>query len=122
MPLTNGSGYGGGQKTYGSGSGLGSATLIFRFRTVKLRGRSEAADTISQLIDYEQFCGTAATDKDNTGLHILRKQIISDTKHYVISYNYSYYIDICVRIFGSFIMLASCFQIWIEFIWIRIRI
>jgi hypothetical protein len=81
MPLTNGSGSGGGQKTYGSGSGLGSATLIFRFRTVKLRGRSEAADTISQLIDYEQFCGTAATDKDNTGLHILRKQIISDSQY-----------------------------------------
>jgi hypothetical protein len=109
MPLTNGSGYGGGQKTYGSGSGLGSATLIFRFRTVKLRGRSEAADTISQLIDYEQFCGTAATDKDNTGLHILRKQIISDTKHYVISYNYSYYIDICVRILNIWLLHYASF-------------
>jgi hypothetical protein len=74
----------GGPKLYGSdGFGFGSATLIFRFRTVKLRGRSEAADTISQLIDYEQFCGTAATDKDNTGLHILRKHIISHAQHYV---------------------------------------
>jgi hypothetical protein len=47
--------------------------MIFRFRIVKLRGRSEAAVTIRELIDYEQFCGSAATDKDNTGVHILRK-------------------------------------------------
>jgi hypothetical protein len=87
--LTNGSGSRGGPKTYGSGFGPGSATLIFRFRTVKLRGRSEAADRIRELIDYEEFCGTAANDKDNTGLHILRKQIISYTQHYVFPYSYS---------------------------------
>jgi hypothetical protein len=46
---------------------------IFRFRTVKLRGRSEAADSISQLVDYEEFCGSAATDKD-AGISILRKK------------------------------------------------
>ncbi len=91
---------------------------------MKLRGRSEAADTISQLIDYEEFCGTAATDKDNTGLHILRKQIISDAQHwYVFPYSYSYYIDICVRLFGFFIMLVFCFRIWIEcmFSWMRTK-
>lgn len=41
------------------------------FRTVKLRGRKINCEvcgerpTISQLIDYEQFCGMKATDKDS---------------------------------------------------------
>lgn len=46
------------------------------FRTVKLRGRRENCDicsetpTITKLIDYEQFCGMKASDKD-TKLNVL---------------------------------------------------
>merc|ERR1712156_10525 len=38
--------------------------LSTRFTTVKLRPRSEKADKIEKLIDYEQFCGSKASDKD----------------------------------------------------------
>ena len=37
--------------------------LSCRFTSVKLRPRSEKADLIEKLIDYEQFCGAKATDK-----------------------------------------------------------
>ena len=37
--------------------------LSCRFTSVKLRPRSEKADQIEKLIDYEQFCGAKATDK-----------------------------------------------------------
>ena len=37
--------------------------LSCRFTSVKLRPRSEKADQIKKLIDYEQFCGAKATDK-----------------------------------------------------------
>lgn len=46
------------------------------FRTIKLRGRNKncavcgESPTITKLIDYEQFCGMAATDKDS-GLKLL---------------------------------------------------
>ena len=46
------------------------------FRTIKLRGRRKVCDvcgespTIKELIDYELFCGMAATDKDS-GLNLL---------------------------------------------------
>jgi adenylyltransferase and sulfurtransferase len=46
------------------------------FRTIKLRGRRENCTvcgenpTITELIDYVQFCGMAATDKDS-GLNLL---------------------------------------------------
>lgn len=46
------------------------------FRTIKLRGRRENCavcgdnSTITELIDYVQFCGMAATDKDS-GLNLL---------------------------------------------------
>ena len=39
--------------------------LSTRFTTVKLRPRSEKADLIDKLIDYEQFCGSKASDKDS---------------------------------------------------------
>lgn len=45
--------------------------LEARFRTVRLRGRSEAAETISQLVDYEEFCGAPPTDKDGAGITLL---------------------------------------------------
>lgn len=51
----------------------GTQTL---FRTVKLRGKRENCDvcsetpTITKLIDYEQFCGMNASDKD-TKLNVL---------------------------------------------------
>lgn len=47
------------------------------FRNIKLRGKRENCDvcsdnpTIKQLIDYEQFCGMAASDKDS-GQSILK--------------------------------------------------
>lgn len=50
--------------------------LACSFRTVKLRGKQKNCEvcgespTIKELIDYEQFCGMAATDKDS-GLNIL---------------------------------------------------
>lgn len=46
------------------------------FRTIKLRGKNKNcavcgdSPTIEKLIDYEQFCGMAATDKDS-GLTLL---------------------------------------------------
>lgn len=46
------------------------------FRTIRLRGKKESCDVcganpkITKLIDYEQFCGMAATDKDS-GLQLL---------------------------------------------------
>lgn len=48
------------------------------FRTIKLRGKRKDCDVcsesplIKELIDYEQFCGMAATDKDS-GLNVLNQ-------------------------------------------------
>lgn len=59
------------------------------FRRIKLRGRKENCDicgtkpTLTQLIDYEQFCGMKASDKD-AGLNILREDeriSVSDYKN-----------------------------------------
>ena len=38
--------------------------LSTRFTTVKLRPRKVVSEKIDRLIDYEQFCGAKATDKD----------------------------------------------------------
>lgn len=57
------------------GTSLAQKLLLFdglqgNFHTVRLRGMKSTCDicgeapTIKQLIDYEQFCGAAATDKD----------------------------------------------------------
>jgi len=59
-------------------SSLSGKLLLFdgiesRFRTVKLRPRTEEGGQISKLIDYVQFCGSGATDKDE-GINILRKE------------------------------------------------
>lgn len=46
--------------------------LLCSFRKIKLRGRKENCDacgdspTITELIDYEQFCGMKASDKDSS--------------------------------------------------------
>lgn len=53
----------------GFGSSLSGKMLLFdgysgTFRTVKLRPRQEKAVQITKLIDYEQFCGALATDKE----------------------------------------------------------
>jgi len=58
-------------------SSLSGKLLLFdgqesRFRTVKLRPRTEDGGKINQLIDYVQFCGSGATDKDE-GISILDK-------------------------------------------------
>lgn len=51
--------------------------LSCSFRKIKLRGKKENCDvcgtspSITNLIDYEQFCGMRASDKD-TGLNILK--------------------------------------------------
>ncbi|XP_047484067.1 adenylyltransferase and sulfurtransferase MOCS3-like isoform X2 [Penaeus chinensis] len=66
------------------GSPLSQSLLLFdglygTFRTVKLRGHKSTCEvcgdnpTITKLIDYEQFCGAAATDKD-TGLSLLGRE------------------------------------------------
>lgn len=49
-----------------SGKMLLFDSLSFRFTTVKLRPRSANADKIEKLIDYEQFCGAKASDKDKS--------------------------------------------------------
>lgn len=67
----------------GVGTPLSEKLLVFdglrgTFLTVKLRGRKSTCDvcgeqpTIDHLIDYEQFCGAAATDKDK-GLTLLER-------------------------------------------------
>jgi adenylyltransferase and sulfurtransferase len=49
------------------------------FRNIKLRAKKDDCEvcgsnpTITELIDYEQFCGMAATDKDS-GLNLLKKE------------------------------------------------
>ena len=53
----------------GAGSTLNGRLLLYdglesRFRVVKLRGRTSQAEDVKQLIDYVQFCGSGATDKD----------------------------------------------------------
>lgn len=53
------------------------------FRNIRLRGRNPGCDacgdapTITSLIDYEQFCGTKATDKDTALKLLAREQRIS---------------------------------------------
>lgn len=65
------------------GTPLSQKLLVFdgrqgMFLTVKLRGRNSTCDvcgeepSIKHLIDYEQFCGAAPTDKDK-GLTLLEK-------------------------------------------------
>jgi len=59
----------------GVGSTLSGRLLLYdglesRFRVVKLRGRTREADEVKELIDYVQFCGSGATDKDE-GIDIL---------------------------------------------------
>lgn len=44
-------------------------------RVVKLRPRrKEATESVTHLVDYVQFCGAAATDKDAAGLNILDRE------------------------------------------------
>eukprot|EP00088_Acartia_fossae_P037615 TRINITY_DN3880_c0_g1_i4.p1 TRINITY_DN3880_c0_g1~~TRINITY_DN3880_c0_g1_i4.p1 ORF type:complete len:466 (-),score=72.43 TRINITY_DN3880_c0_g1_i4:261-1616(-) len=63
-------------------SSLSGKLLLFdgtesRFRTVKLRSRTTEGASITKLIDYVQFCGSGAHDKDE-GIQILtRDQRIS---------------------------------------------
>ena len=54
----------------GLGTSYSGTMMIFdgaegRVRNIKLRGRSEAeASRVTGLVDYVQFCGAAATDKE----------------------------------------------------------
>lgn len=59
------------------------------FRSIKLRGKKDDCEvcgsnpSITRLIDYEQFCGMAATDKDS-GLNLLEASeriSVNDYKH-----------------------------------------
>ena len=60
----------------GLGTSYSGTMMIFdgaegRVRNIKLRGRSEAeASRVTELVDYVQFCGAAATDKEG-GVSIL---------------------------------------------------
>ncbi|KAH9499641.1 Molybdenum cofactor synthesis protein 3 [Bulinus truncatus] len=100
----------------GIGSSFKQRLLLFdaldgTFRTVKLRPRSKnclvcgETPLISQLIDYEQFCGTKATDKDHK-LHILEdsqrisakeySQMLSNqTPHVLVDVRPAVELDIC---------------------------
>lgn len=57
------------------------------FRTVKLRGKKPTCEicsdnpTITKLIDYEQFCGMAASDKDS-GIFVLNSDERISVKEY----------------------------------------
>ncbi|KAK6183525.1 hypothetical protein SNE40_010995 [Patella caerulea] len=73
-------------------SSFGQRMLLFdaidgTFRCVKLRGRQPScpvcgdAPTITQLIDYEQFCGAKASDKDKA-MNILEKEQRMSAKEY----------------------------------------
>jgi len=64
--------------TQGSSS-LGGKLLLFdaleaKFRMVKLRNRNPDVALVDRLIDYVQFCGSGATDKEQ-GISILDKQL-----------------------------------------------
>lgn len=59
--------------------------LSCRFTTVKLRPRSDKADAIEKLIDYEQFCGAKATDKDHALTLLTDEERISVEKYQKIS-------------------------------------
>ena len=76
-----------------------------RFTTVKLRPRSEKADKVTKLIDYEQFCGAKATDKEDS-LEVLDKsdrisvqdyknETSHDEKHILIDVRTEPEMDIC---------------------------
>merc|ERR1719348_2116103 len=59
----------------GVGTSFSGVMMLFdglegRVRNVKLRGRGQVE--VTQLVDYVQFCGAAATDKDaEDGVHVL---------------------------------------------------
>ena len=74
----------------GMGPSLSSKLLFFdaasmSFRTAKLRGRSPScalcgdSPSITQLVDYEAFCGAAATDKDTPESFEARGPVLPDT-------------------------------------------
>ena len=76
----------------GIGTTLSEKLLLFdgfggMFRTVKLRGHKSSCEvcgdnpTITHLIDYEQFCGSAASDKDK-GLTVLERGKRVSVKEY----------------------------------------
>lgn len=80
------------------------------FRSIKLRGRRSNCDvcgespTITKPIDYEQFCGMAATDKDS-GLQLLDdneritvenyNQLVKDGSHLLIDVRSANEFEIC---------------------------
>ena len=92
----------------GSGDVLSGSMVIYdalaaRFRHVKLRGRQVGAE-VDQLIDYEQFCGALATDKDEPlrliqpeeRLSVLEyKRDISDKPHLLIDVRTEPEMEIC---------------------------
>lgn len=114
----------------GLGSPLSQKLLLFdalegMFRTMKLRGRKSdcevcgEAPTITKLIDYEQFCGAAATDKDE-GIKLLegdqrvtveeyRDVRAKDTPHLLIDVRRPIELEICA--------LPSCINIPLNQLW-----
>lgn len=61
-------------------------SFTFRFTLVKLRPRSAKADEIKELIDYEQFCGAKATDKES-GLKLLTAEDRITVQEYCSSFD-----------------------------------
>jgi len=67
----------------GRGTGFSGSMLLFdglegRFRTVKLRGRRKGGESeVTGLIDYTQFCGASATDKESSVVVLGEKDRIS---------------------------------------------
>lgn len=81
--------------------------LTCSFRTFKLRNRRANCDicgdtpSLTKLIDYEQFCGMAATDKDNA-LRILKSGQRITVKDYKILMNQVKHLLVDVRSVNEF--------------------
>lgn len=95
----------------GLGSPLSQKLLLFEalqgtFRTIKLRGSSSSCEVcsetpiITRLIDYEQFCGAAATDKDKskTLLEVNERITVEEYKSIIDSKSCHVLIDVRIPV------------------------
>ncbi|XP_067844808.1 adenylyltransferase and sulfurtransferase MOCS3 isoform X1 [Heptranchias perlo] len=112
----------------GIGSSYSQQMLIFdaleaRFRTIKLRPKQPTCavcgenPTVKELIDYERFCGSAATDQCRT-LHLLTgeqrvtvqeyKQLLDqDVPHVLVDVRPQVEVDICHLPHSIYVPLAK---------------
>lgn len=79
--------------------------LYATFRTVKLRGRKPETLEIKQLVDYEQFCGAKATDKEESlkllkeherlNVHEYKSMVDNSEQHVLLDVRNPAELDIC---------------------------